>query len=489
MRIDFPEWTPDLSTLANTGLEVCKNVFPNGKTYACFPGPNVVSTNALTNMSQGAASFFSAALSPFNFAGDISKLYLAVSNAYTNVSKVGGYTTPATQRWYFTQFGETILATNFNDPIQSYVMGSSALFANLAGSPPVCKYLVGLLDIGFLMVANIASFPYRVQWSAFNDITNWTPSSTTQAGFQDLNSDAGQITQIVGGEYITVFQERAICRGLFIGSPLNFQFTQVEKNRGTLAPGSVVKFGIGIAYLGLDGFYVFDGNSSTPIGANKIDNFFYADFDSAYLQNVQSVNVPQKQLLLWIYPGVGNNAGLPNKYLAFNYSPNSEHRWTYGEIEIETIFLSRSNAITIDGLGAIYSTIDAIPSTFDDPFFSGGVISLSGFNSSHQQTTFTGDCLDAEIETSDYQITPGKRTIIRQLKPIMTGAASITTYIGERNTIGDTIVYNGPSVQNSEGLCPTRSNARYQRFKLTTSGQFDNLIGIEVPETNEGSVR
>src|SRR3990167_8352551 len=322
----FNEWLPDLPALNNPGCTVAKNVLPSGISYKKVLAAAAYS-DALDARARGAVGVRQSEGTAHNFAGNASKLYKLSSGAWDNVSIVGGYSTGATEKWFFTQWGEVVLATNFSNVIQSYTLGSSTDFANLGGSPPQARYTGVVKD--FLVVANTydgvdGNVPHRVRWAGQGSITNWTVSSTTLADYQNLDNSVGWIKQFVGGEYGVIFQEQAISRMTFEGAPTVFRFDQVETGRGTRAPGSVVKFGNLIAYLGLDGFYVFDGNQSINIGANKIDKFFYDSFDDSYYERIASAHDAKNQLIYWIFPNQSATSGRPNQILVFNYSPTAK---------------------------------------------------------------------------------------------------------------------------------------------------------------------
>ena len=111
----------------------------------------------------------------------------------------------------------------------------------------------------------MVSKPYRARWSGIGDATSWAVSATTQADFQDI-MDMGSITGLVGGEYATILMEKGIVRASYIGSPLIFQFDNVETRRGCKVPGSVANVGHFVFYLSDDGFYMFNGQTSKAIG-------------------------------------------------------------------------------------------------------------------------------------------------------------------------------------------------------------------------------
>ena len=57
-------------------------------------------------------------------------------------------------------------------------------------------------------------------------------------------------------------------------------------------------------YLSRSGFFQFDGKGSTPIGAEAVDEFFLADFDSAHTDKISAAVDPTRQIVCWSYVSV-----------------------------------------------------------------------------------------------------------------------------------------------------------------------------------------
>lgn len=486
------EYLPDLPSFNNTGVTEAKNVIPGGDSYLQFPGLTVYS-DALTARCQGAIFAKDSGGNSFNFAGDATKLYKLAIAAWSNVSKVGGYSTNSDERWFFSTYGQRVLATNFTDAIQTYLMGTSSAFADLSATAPKARYITAMRD--FVVVGNTfdsvdGNVPNRIRWSAIGDPTSWTVSSSTQADYQDLDSSKGWVKQVIGGEYGVVFQERAINRMTYVGSPVIFQFDEIEINRGLLASGGVVKIGNFIAYLGLDGFYIFDGNQSISIGENKINRTFFNDVDLGYLDRISATADLDKQIIYWSYPGSGNTGGRPNKILMYNYSPNATKRWSYAEIETEVIYISLSEGYTLDTLDSLSGSIDALTIYLDSRFYTGDNYILSAFNSDHKLSTFTGSPLTALIETQEAQFFEGRRSTLNLSRPLVDGNSStVTLQIGTRNNLTESVTWGSAISANSTGEFESRSNARYHRGRLNISGGFNHAQGIEVLHTVDGGSR
>ena len=151
--IEFGQWLPDQPITQNKGVFEAKNVIPGAKGYRSFKGLSPYSGVA-TNKILGAFSAKSYSDSQEMYVGDSGKLYKfnTANSSLTDISKSGGYTTSSDDRWRFTQFGESVIATNYDDNIQKITASAGGLFADLSADAPKAKYITTVRD--FVMVAN-----------------------------------------------------------------------------------------------------------------------------------------------------------------------------------------------------------------------------------------------------------------------------------------------------------------------------------------------
>lgn len=490
-QIPFGEWLPDLPSYANPGATVANNVIPLGISYGQFLGQTVYS-NALDARCQGAISTKDASGNTVNFAGNASKLYKSAAAVYSDVSLAGGYTTNPEENWHFTRFGDRLIATNFAENPQSFTLSSSANFANLttAIKARYCATIRDFLVLGNTYDAVDGNVPHRVRWSAIGDPTDFTVSASTQSDFDDRNPSYGHVRQIIGGESGVVFQERAICRMTYVGSPVIWQFDEVEIGKGTQASYAAIKVGNIIPYLGIDGFYVFDGSQSVAIGSNKVDRTFFSELDASYLSRIYAVADFDRQIVYWLYPATGHSSGNGNKILAYNYSPNASMRWaSASDLNLEFMYASISEGYTLDSLDSLSGSLDALPFSLDSRVYKGENYLLSGFDSNHKQVNFDGSAMTAMLETQEVQLFPSKRSYISRIRPLVDGSGTVTAQMGTRNLQSESVTYGSSASVGANGDCPVRSNARYQRVRVNISGGFTHAQGVEVVEASSAGSR
>lgn len=512
MIVEFGEWLPDLPSLNNPGSITINNCIPAGKSYEpIFSLVDITDdTNALDSYPRGSIhARVPSTGDEVNIVGTETALYRFDSPTWTDISKAGGYALNSANNWEFVQYGIYVIGVNIDTNPQVYDIEAGGLFADLGGSPPKARYIDVVKDfvvLGNTIDATDGAVPYRVRWSALGDSTSWTPSAVTQADYQDLNADNGWITGVIGGDYGIIFQEKAITRMDYIGSPVVFQFNQVEINNGTQIPGSIIRVGSLIYFIGIDGFYVFDGNHSYPIGSEKIDDFFINDFDAGFPDRVSvAVDYPNN-VIIWSYPGAGSLNGQPNRVIFYNYAPNIEKRWSGADIEMSHLSNTYSIAIyNMDNMDPDFPNLDEIVPSFDSRFWTGNQIIVSAFSDEFKLQKFAGPPLTATIVTPEVQLSEGERTNLIRVKPLIeTNAAftgSVTVEIGTRNLQSEEVTYTAAITLDSTGEAKVRSNARFHRMRVTVNpgtydppesydgGKFIHAIGFEVLEMRKAGVR
>jgi hypothetical protein len=486
-------WLPDLGDLNNPGSPNVVNAIPFSEgVYGPMYGLNAYSTNGLTARCQGAAAFIDTSASVYIFAGDANDLYLLKvgSAAWSKVSKVaGGYSTPSDAQWHFEYFNGRVIATNGVDPIQSFTVGSSTAFADLAAAAPKAKYLA--TTKGFLIAANTndsvnGACPQRVWWPALNDPTNWpTPGGVTAAEFQssynDLFGTGGFIQGIagnLGNADAAIFQEHMLWRATYSGPPSTFEFFPAAGMRGCSAPGSIIALNGIVYYLGEDGFYAFDGAQSDPIGANKVDKTFWADVDPVYLLRMSSGIDPINRQVWWSYCGQGNG-GVPNRLLVYQWQLR---QWGIVEITVQFIARLLSIGYTLDQLYTVLGyTIDNLPAPLDSRVWLGGATVLGLFDTNNKLNFATGPTLSATVDTAEANPVPGYRSMVGSGRPLVDGGTP-SMAIGTRERQVDAVSFTAPTALNSFGICPQRTSGRYIRSRIVTKAgdSWTKLLGVEL---------
>lgn len=446
--IPLGDYLPDAPATGQHAT-IAKNCVPDLGFYAPFKS-QAAHTSAAAEAVIGAKGFLSTTGTEYNFIGTTSYLYRSVGGAPVDLSKSGGYNTPASGRWEFANFSGRVIAVNGEAKPQSFVMGTSTAFADLTSDDVIAKTVAivrGFVFLGNMIEAGVY-YKNRVRWSALEDPTDFTAAVATQSDYQDLygEQEIGEVQVVVGGENATIFCEKAIFLATYIGGEIIFQFDQISNNLGTPAPQSVAAHGNTIFFLGNNGFYALAGGMLMPIGEGKVDNTFFAEVYTAEIDTVTGTIDPARNLYIVALP---TSTGVLSKLYIYNWLSK---RWTTCEP----------------------GNLENVTSFYID-----GVETLMGTNTSHEVEAFTGSALTATFETAEQQFVEGRKSLVTKTVPIVEGSGStVTVQVGYRNTPQETVSYTTAATMGSEGEAYMFNVARYQRFKLSVSGGFTKAYGI-----------
>ena len=470
--IEFGEWIPDASERMNPTREA-RGCISVGKQYAPFPQVQDYGAAAKTGAQcQGAYIFYDDAGVPHIFMGDAAALYELQSRVATDVSKGGGYAVGGSDTWQGAQFGDNVVFVSRNEDPQHIEMGVPlATFDDLAGSPP--SGATSVARVGDFMMMGVGS---TVHWSAFNNCKDWVPDPGTQAGNQPLDQEQGQIQTIVGLDYAAIFQDRAIRRAIYVGPPVIWDFGQdyVEKARGAISRNAAAAFGRGIFYCADDGFYVFDGQSSLPIGHGKVDDYFVRNVNYAYRHKICVAIDARRKLAVFGIP-TGSSQTI-SELLIYSIQ---DGRWTHDDESLEHLFASPAEPYTVENIHDILTgdnldddvqALYGLPDDIDSDVYSDIRRHLAGVRTgTHRLGLFTGPSRQAILETKEFEVLPGKRGLITEVWPMGDmGQGDVSAAFVNRSSLpGAPTTASNATSMNRAGFCPQRVDARFSRVRLT----------------------
>jgi hypothetical protein len=461
--IEFGEWMPDQAGITGA-IQEAYNVIPQAIGYGALPELVEFSGAASENLTNVFATKYGGTTTIF--AAGTTKLFKFDSTdlSLDNVSKSGGYTTA--DRFYFTQFGQKLIAANGNAKLQVWDLGGSTLFADLASDAPTAKFVTVVRD--FVVAANTSSAPSTVYWSDINDETDWTPSDLSQADSQII-PDGGDIRGITGGEFGLVLLEKAISRMSYVGAPLFFQFDTIAKNIGCYEANSIAQFGNLTFFLSDDGFYVCDGQTVSPIGAEKVDRFFFTNVDQSKLNEMSATVDTVKKLVIWQFTDIFSR----KRFMIYNWQSK---KWSEGETTSDYLAPIATAGTTLEALDT-FGTMDSISTSFDSRLWAGGKFVSAGTKGA-KIVTFTGSPKQGFITTGD--IGNGSQSIITLAKPkIDNGTSTVAVY--SRNLLTATPTFGTPTASDDENRVSLRSSGNYHRVRVYPVGaNWKTAVGVEI---------
>ena len=287
--------------------------------------------------------------------------------------------------WTAAIFGDNFYVSNLNDPLQVLAMTSGANFADAPGSPPQAKYVATIGDFLFLAHLKVGATIHPRSWqhSKINDATNWVVDGAPGASDGQDIPDGDDIVALLpmAGSSARVIQRRARRALIFSpGSATAFSQVDIDATRGAAASASCVSLGSDdYFFLSDHGFILND--EYRPIGAERIDTWFFGQLDPARLSAVRATADPSKKLVWVTYdtPSSGR------RILGYNWALD---RWFQSDEEVDLFVTTVSPGYVLDDLPGVLNDYPTPP--VDSPFWGGGIINFGAFKADGKMYLFAG---------------------------------------------------------------------------------------------------
>lgn len=404
------------------------------------------------------------------FAGSTTKLYELSGTTWTDRTRsVGGnYAGGSDTRWSFCQFGDTTVAANLADTLQSSASGA---FADISGAPKA-KIVISASNnfvIAFNTVdAGFGTSPDRWWCCAQGDQTSWTTSVSTLANSGRLVATEGPITAALPlGNYVIAYKARGVYVGSFVGSPVVWQWDLAPGGEaGAVGQEAVCDIGGAHFFVSNDNFWVFDGTRPIPIGDGVIRQWFLNNSSPTYRYRTKCVFDKQNNLVRVYYPSAGST-GACDSCLVFHVGTK---KWGRDDQTIETPLNYIAPGVTINGLDSFASTINALPNIPVDSQYwaSGGQVS-SFFNTSHKLVSLNGPCGSSSVTFADLG-DDDTVSMIDRVRMRFTQSPTTATATGfYKFNEGDTLT-QGPSGAINDGKFDVRQSGRFHRVRIDMTG-------------------
>jgi len=165
--------------------------------------------------------------------------------------------------------------------------------------------------------------PMLIRWSAQDDIYNWTPDPTNQAGFTRLSHGSEIVATVQTRQEITVFTDSSIYSLQYLGPPYVWAPQLLGDNISIQGPNAAV-IASGIVYwMGVDKFYSYDGRVQTL--NCDLRRYIFSDINQEQALQVFCGTNEGFNEVWWFYCSA--NSTNIDRYVIYNYL---EKIWYYG---------------------------------------------------------------------------------------------------------------------------------------------------------------
>ena len=168
--------------------------------------------------------------------------------------------------------------------------------------------------------------PMLIRWSDQESYTNWTQTTTNQAGSIRLSrgSRIEAVAQV--RQEILIWTDTSLYSLQYVGPPVVW-LPQILADNISIASGRAWAVAAGVTYwMGLEKFYMFDGRTQTlPCDLRQ---YIFNDFNFNKISDVFASTIEQFNEVWWFYCSADSQT--INRYVVYNYI---EQLWYYGTME------------------------------------------------------------------------------------------------------------------------------------------------------------
>ena len=170
--------------------------------------------------------------------------------------------------------------------------------------------------------------PLLIRWSDQEDITDWTPAITNQAGGIRLSSGSRIVAAVSTKQEIVVFTDTAVYSMQYVGPPYVFSLSQSGDNTSLMSPHSFAVANNIVYWMGTDKFYMYSGRVETlPCSLRQ---YVFSDINLDQRDQVICGTNEGFTEVWWFYCSAGNLTATPDRYVVFNHL---DRAWYYGTMQ------------------------------------------------------------------------------------------------------------------------------------------------------------
>jgi len=251
----------------------------------------------------------------------------------------GGATNAPIRIWSQSNFGEDLFFAH-RGGVPLYWDASSGVetrgvyVSSLAGASDVptivnLAFVSDIFRFAFCFGANDFGSstldPMLLRWSDQEDISNWTPAATNQAGSLRLSEGTEIIDAIQARQEVLVWTDSALYGLQYLGAPEVWGAQLLGTNITIASPNAAVYSGNIAYWMGTNKFYYYDGTVKTlPC---EVRSYVFDDFNQQQVDQVICGSNEQFDEIWWFYCSAG--ATRNDRYVVYNYVENI---WYYGNL-------------------------------------------------------------------------------------------------------------------------------------------------------------
>lgn len=165
--------------------------------------------------------------------------------------------------------------------------------------------------------------PLLIRWTAQESYTDWTPTSTNQAGDYRLSHGSEIVAALQTRQEILVWTDAAVYSMQYLGLPYVYGFNLLVDNISIASPNAVATASGAVFWMGVDKFYVYSGRVETLVCS--VRDYVFDDMNKDQEAQIFAGTNEGYSEVWWFY--CSKNSNIVDRYVIFNYV---EKAWYFG---------------------------------------------------------------------------------------------------------------------------------------------------------------
>ena len=252
---------------------------------------------------------------------------------------VGGTTPTAIRLWSQANFGEDLVFGPRGGGIYYWdattgITARAVSLDSLAGASdvPTAQNTIFVSDTSRFVFAfgcndygSATLDPMLIRWSDQENVVNWTPAATNQAGSLRLSHGSEIVTALQTRQEIIAFTDSSVYSLQYLGPPLVWGSQLLGDNISIIGPNAAVVASGVVYWMGVDKFYAYDGRVQTL--NCDLRRYVFQDFNPLQAAQVYAGTNEGFNEVWWFYCSA--DATQNDRYVVYNYLENI---WYYGTL-------------------------------------------------------------------------------------------------------------------------------------------------------------
>ena len=237
-----------------------------------------------------------------------------------------GSITPATT-WTMDTWGEYLVACSDADgKLYEWQLGFSTptIAAAITNAPTSCAAVMTTAE-RFVFALGASGNPRLVKWCDQENNTDWTASTTNQAGDFELQT----VGSLKCGKRVRglnlLFTDVDVHASSYIGAPYVYSFEKVGSGCGVISSQAVAAIDTSAVWMSRSGFWIYDGYVK-PL-ASDVGDYIFQNINYSQCSKIYVVHNSKYGEITWFYPSSQSTEN--DSYVTYNYR---EGHWSIGSM-------------------------------------------------------------------------------------------------------------------------------------------------------------